>query len=89
MPFIFHLDTFIPQVLAKPDLTSKPGASNLLMRFLSVPEGIQYLEELGCVEGMVRDWKESGHTTSYAASVDATWKVNPFDFSDTLCFFCR
>lgn len=47
------------------------------MRFLSIPEGIQYLEELGCVEGMVREWKESGRTTSYAASVDATWKVTP------------
>lgn len=73
----FRPDTLPPQVLAKPDLTSKPGASNLLMRFLSIPEGIQYLEELGCVEGMVREWKESGLTTSYAASVDATWKVTP------------
>ena len=41
------------------------------------PRNIQYLEELGCVERMVREWKDSGRTTSYAASVDATWKVTP------------
>ncbi|CAM9962272.1 unnamed protein product [Ascophyllum nodosum] len=62
--------------LAKPELINKPGASNLFMRFLSIPEGIQYLENLGRVERMVREWKVKGLTTSYSASVDATWKAH-------------
>lgn len=65
------------QVLAKPDLVNKPGASNLLMRFMSIPEGIQHLEHVGWVERMVREWKDNGLTTTYAASVDANWKVSP------------
>lgn len=45
------------------------------MRFLSIPEGIVYLEEHGWVEQMVREWKDSGRTTTYADSVDMKWKV--------------
>lgn len=46
------------------------------MRFLSVPEGIQYLEQLGWVENMLRKWKEKGRTTTYATSINAIWKVS-------------
>lgn len=55
---------------------NKPGTSQLLMRFLSVPEGIQYLEKLGWVENMLRKWKEEGQTTTYATSINAIWKVS-------------
>lgn len=55
---------------------NKPGTSQLLMRFLSVPEGIQYLERLGWVEDMLQKWREKGRTTKYAASIDAIWKVS-------------
>lgn len=64
------------QVLAKPDLINKPGANDLLMRFLSIPEGILYLEEHGWVEQMVREWKDNGRTTTYAESVDTKWNVS-------------
>ncbi|CBN77350.1 conserved unknown protein [Ectocarpus siliculosus] len=66
-------------VLAKPDLIHKPGANDLLMRFLSIPEGIVYLEEHGWVEQMVREWKDSGRTTTYADSVDMKWKTHVND----------
>ncbi|CAM9959226.1 unnamed protein product [Ectocarpus sp. 6 AP-2014] len=66
-------------VLAKPDLIHKPGANDLLMRFLSIPEGIVYLEEHGWVERMVREWKDSGRTTTYADSVDMKWKTHVND----------
>lgn len=46
------------------------------MRFLSIPEGILYLEEHGWVEQMVREWKDNGRTTIYADSVDTTWNVS-------------
>ncbi|CAM9196403.1 unnamed protein product [Hapterophycus canaliculatus] len=62
-------------VLAKPDLIQKPGADDLLLRFLSIPEGILYLEEYGCVEQMVREWKGSGRTSTYAETVDTKWKM--------------
>lgn len=46
------------------------------MRFLSIPEGILYLEEHGWVEKMVREWKDNGRTTTYADSVDTKWNVS-------------
>lgn len=64
------------QVLSKPDLINKPGADDLLMRFLSIPEGILYLEGNGWVEQMMREWKENTLATTYAESVDAKWKVS-------------
>eukprot|EP00752_Nemacystus_decipiens_P007062 g6329.t1 len=63
-------------VFAKPDLINKPGADHLLMRFLSIPEGILYLEEHGWVEQMVREWKENGRTTTYADSVETKWNTS-------------
>ena len=46
------------------------------MRFLSIPEGIVYLEEHGWVERMVREWKDNGRTTAYADSLDTKWKAS-------------
>lgn len=60
----------------KPDLINMPGGSNLLMRFMSIPEGIQYLDQLGWVERMMVDWKHNGRMTEYVANLDATWKVS-------------
>lgn len=48
------------------------------MRFMSIPEGIQYLDQLGWVEGMMREWKRTGRMAAYVASLDATWKVSQY-----------
>lgn len=63
-------------MLAKPDLINKPGANHLLMRFLSIPEGILYLEEHGWVDQMVQEWKDNDRTTAYAEIVDTKWNVS-------------
>lgn len=49
------------------------------MRFLSIPEGILYLEEHGWVEQMAREWKDNGRTTTYADSVETKWNVSRAD----------
>lgn len=63
------------QVLARPDLMDVPGGKNLLMRFLSISEGIQYLSEMGWLERMMHDWKHDYLMADYDKKLDTTWKV--------------
>lgn len=72
---MFRTSYQVHQLLAKPELINIPGASNLFMRCLSVPEGIQYLENVGWVERIVREWRMNGSTTGYSWIIDETWKV--------------
>lgn len=63
------------QVLARPDLINVPGGNNLLMRFLSISEGIQYLSEMGWLERMMHDWKHEYLMADYDKKLYTTWKV--------------
>ncbi|CAM9115932.1 unnamed protein product [Discosporangium mesarthrocarpum] len=73
-------DRYLQSLVQKrPDLLNKSGAGPLLMRFLSLPDGVEYLEELGWVEGVVQQWRKTGNMTAYSAHVDTAMKAHLSD----------
>ncbi|CAM9222945.1 unnamed protein product, partial [Choristocarpus tenellus] len=73
-------DRYLQSLVQKrPDLLNKPGAGSLLMRFLSLPDGVDYLQQLGWVEGAVQQWQLNGSMEKYATHLDAAVKAHLHD----------
>lgn len=65
-----HSKPILRSIIAKkPKILDEPNAQNVLIRFLSVPEGIEYLSESSWLEEALEDWKTK-KCKEYAESVE-------------------
>jgi hypothetical protein len=57
-------------ILKRPEIFSKPGIEKLLIRFLALPEGLEYLQQLDWFDGALQRWRGEA-LTQYALRLES------------------